>query len=197
MKRRHAILLGVVAVAGWEVAGCERALPTEPDRGLAAMRPATVASPAAALELAGAWTGAITFHAFDDPEEGYIAAPCDGLRTISTVLAQSNGVLTGQFATCAGALELRGVIVGGNLVGTLGRTAGASIGRITGSVSSNRISFFVTQPLADEDDFGKDNDGDGSFRAADVILQPRDPAERTRPVLAGGGLPTHSVAVSR
>ncbi len=198
MKRRHAVLLGVVLVAGaLGVIGCERALPTEPDRGVAAMRPEKVASPPPAAELAGVWTGTITFHAFNDREGGFLSAPCDGPQTIAAALAQSGDALTGRLATCAGELELRGHVVGGNLVGTLDRTAGASIGKISGTVSAGRISFFTTQALDDEDDYGRDNDGDGSFRSADVMLQPQDPGPRAHPILAGGGRPSPNFALQR
>jgi hypothetical protein len=189
MKRRHAVLLAVLAgTLGW--IGCDRAAPTEPDRSLAEMRPEKVAEPQPAMQLAGSWKGTISFYPF---QHGLAGFTCSGPAPISVVLEQSASHLTGQFwgGGCAGALTMRVVVAGSVISGSLD-TSDGTLGRISGTVSPSTIAF-QTKFLVVPDDNEPNNKGQGQprqFRTSDVVLEHENSRARSVPLLAGGGRST-------
>lgn len=189
MKRRRAVLLAVV-VGTWGSMGCDKAAPTEPDRALAQMRPQKVAAPAPLPELAGGWSGTITFHSFAGDSQGFA---CNGAAPVSLVLEQDGSALTGRFRTaCSGELVIRGAVAGGGLSGSLDVVGGISLGRISGSISSSHIAFKTRTTIA-EDETHK---GQAPMVSSEVDLHRQESAAREHPVLAGGR-PSPGVDVHR
>lgn len=183
MKRRHAVLLQLVAITGVLGSiqcGSDKAAPTEPDRSFAEALP-EAARPSVNAE--GRWIGTVTFHAIDGGPE---RLSCDGPSTISVVLSQDGALLTGRFSTsCPGSLELQGVLNGGGLSGSLNVLGGTSLGDVSGSATSSRIAFKTLTR------FGQDQryKGQPPFVSSEVELHRQENGTHTSPTLAGGGHP--------
>jgi hypothetical protein len=160
------------------VAGCERALPTEPDRGLVERRQ-EVAQPS--MNLAGRWNGTVTFHPVD---ENIQPLSCNGSDVVSLVLTEDGTLLTGRFRTdCSGELQIRGVVNGDGLSGSLDADSGISLGSISGSVSSSRIAF-RTLTRVEDDQLHK---GQPPAVSSEIELHRQMTTARGTPILAGGG----------
>jgi hypothetical protein len=159
MKPSSWILGAIATVIIGPSAGCDRGAPTEPGRGLANIEKGPVTSSAA--DLAGNWSGTITFppDSTQDGGDENIVPPCDGPHATTAILVESGNSLTGQLSSCAGVLEMHGVINEANISGTLVSAAGHDYGRITGTAASNRIQFKTILKTADLDD-PEGNDGD-------------------------------------
>lgn len=197
MKRRHAVLLTVVT-GTLGLLGCDRAAPTEPDRALAEMSVEKTV-PAGSLLLSGNWSGTITFHAFDGNSAGLA---CDGPAAVSVVLDQQGSSLTGRFRTsCAGELEIHGVVSGdgasGSLAGSLDSSSGLSLGRISGTLAYSRIAFQTKTTVGENSDGAPNKGGDRSVISSEVELHRQEFAARRPPVLARDGRPPRGVTVRR
>ena len=139
-------------------------------------------------DLSGLWSGTITFHAFSDIEGDSSPSPCDGAASITVTLKQGGENLTGGFQSgCGGLLSIRGFVNGANLSGSLESGTGPGFGRIFGTVTSNHIQFRTVQLTDDEDDNGRDSDGDAAYTSSDVELHRQPASARDLPVLAAGG----------
>ena len=162
---------------------------TGPDSGGGTRIAEDPGKPAAvSADLSGLWSGTITFHAFSDIEGDTSPSPCDGFASIAVTLRQNGDSLVGQFQTgCGGVLSIRGFVTGANLSGSLDGSTGPGFGRIFGTVTSNHIRFRTVQLTDDEDDNGRDNDGDAAYTSSDVELHRQADSARDLPVLAAGG----------
>ena len=84
-------------------------------------------------DLAGAWSGAITFGSD-------YRRPCAPTEGIAATLAQRDTAVSSSFWTrCEGTLQLQGTLSGTYLSVDLVREDGTSIGKLEGSVSATRI----------------------------------------------------------
>jgi hypothetical protein len=188
MKRRHAFLLAVV-VGTWGSMGCNKAAPTEPSRALA--EPRSEAEQPSSPALAGSWKGTITFHPFAGDYQGFA---CSGPAPVSVLLSQDGTLLTGRFRTaCSGALEIRAVEVGNFLSGSLDVVGGISLGRISGSVSSSRISFKTRTTIG----LDETHKGQPPIVSSEVELHRQASVARVNPVLAGEPRPSLGIEVHR
>ena len=152
MNRSSWILAAIAAAAIGASVGCGRAAPTEPGGGLVNIEKVHVSSPAA--DLAGNWSGTITFppDSTKDGGDENIVPACEGPHATTAILVESGNSLTGQLSSCAGMLEMHGVINEANISGTLVGATGYDYGRITGTAASNRIRFKTILKTADLDD---------------------------------------------
>lgn len=166
-----------LGINGWLV-GCDRAAPTEPGGGLVHIDEAAVNAPVSGLS--GAWAGTITFLGFDDGEGNSVIPPCDGASSITVTLNQDGDSLTGQFQSCAGLVAIRGMVFGTEIAGSLDGATGQGYGKISGTVSANRIRFRTTQGI---DNAPRDHDGDEVFTSSRVDLHR---VQRMSPVAVGG-----------
>jgi hypothetical protein len=142
---------------------------------------------ASATDLSGIWSGTIAFRAYSNIEGDTSPSPCDGVASIAVTLRQNGDNLAGQFQTgCGGVLSIRGFVNGANLSGSLDGSTGPGFGRIFGTVTSNHIRFRTVQLTDDEDDNGRDNDGDAAYTSSDVELHRQPASEREVPLLAAG-----------
>lgn len=139
-----------------------------------------VAGPPASLS--GIWSGTITLHAYLGD---YVTLQCDTKSPIRVVLSQDGASLTGQFQSgCAGVLEIRGVVAGDRISGSLDSPTGQSYGKIYGSVSTSQIDFWTMKYIDEHGDGTPDTDGDGTIRSSDVTLHREMRSERDVPVRA-------------
>ena len=185
MKRRHAVLLGVVLVAGaLGVIGCERALPTEPDRGVAAMRPKASPPPAAGSPAAGRAPSPFTRSTI--ARGGFLSAPCDGPQTIASGTRAVKRRPDRATRNLCGRAELRGHVVGEprrNPRPRRGRASERSPARCRRLASRSSPS----RPSTTRTTTAATTTATGAW-SADVMLHPQD-GPRAHPILAGGGRP--------
>lgn len=185
MKQRQAVVLAMVLASAGSLACGDRTAPTEPSRSFAEARPE-----AAALAVAGGWSGTIQFHAFEGDSQGF---GCNDSAPVSVVLGQDGAILSGRFrAACAGELEMHGAVAGSGLSGSLDIVGGVSLGRISGSISSSQIAFKTTTTVEDQ----ATHKGRQLVVSSEVELHRESSSARTTPILAGGG-PSHAIAISR
>jgi hypothetical protein len=179
MKRSRWILGVVVLGIVGSSAGCNKAAPTEPAWG--ALDATAVSSQASGHS--GAWSGKITFYPYYG---NYVVLPCEGTELISVFLTQDGLHLTGQFQTgCAGILEIHGILTGDRIAGSLDGPSSQDYGKISGTISGNRIQF-QTMKVIDEDGDGRpDGRGSPPVLSAEVELH-RSP-ERASPIAVDRG----------
>jgi hypothetical protein len=97
----------------------------------------------AALDVSGAWTGAMTSY-----------LPACAREGIAVTLSQHGTTVTGGFRTsCQGMLDLRGAMSGDSIAGELyGGSDGVRIGQISGTASQMSIRITTWGPAAQEDE---------------------------------------------
>ena len=172
--KRSSWILGVVTSIVGSFAGCNKAAPTEPV--FHTEDTTAISSPAGGHS--GAWSGQIEFHPYNG---NYVVLSCNGAEPISVLLAEDGEHLNGKFlSACGGSMEIRGIVGGGSITGSLEGPSGLDYGKISGTISGNRIQFKAIKTI-DEDGDGR-ADGKGHPPVVSAVIDLHRSPERASPI---------------